>query len=315
MQLGSTSRMSESKIWLSPKDRILYALYKERNGLGFNELVQKYELHGKYVKVFADCKKGKLFKDGYIECKKVTGKGGVKDVRMITGKGVEYVEKNIVGLEVGARNVLMLAQARTEKEKFECLGLVFKDIYKYASARFMSGKRLDMIGVLFDVLSMAIMNDINEFWLSKKDDMLKHNVYDGEYVFPEFTRNNTRPLGFIVQDAKSAWEKCHYLNTHHRYVLEQLGIYSKEEIENKNKEWLEKHGKYDVTVVKTEIRDRLEEFDIQIETLQPVQKNGKIVMQNGKEYDIKEPPETYIQTPDWMRHIPQDYGNSLWDIR
>ena len=177
-----------------------------------------------------------------------------------------------------------------------------------------------MIDSLFNVLNMAIMDDVNASWLTKKEDMLKRNIFSGKYLFPIFTRESY-PLGFIVEDANVAWDKGHYLNAHHRYVLEKLGLHSKEDIEKRNVEWLKKHEKYDLEVVKGELRDRLNELYIQIEKLQPIQKNRKILMQNGKEYDIKEPlePDVYERYVkifrSWMSNIPKDYGSHRWDIR
>jgi hypothetical protein len=282
--------MSQSKIWLSPKDRILYALYKERNGLGFNELVQKYELHGKYVKVFADCKKGKLFKDGYIECKKVTGKGGVKDVRMITEKGVEYVERNIVGLEVGARNILMFAQARTEKEKFACLGLVFKDMFEYASSLFKSGKRLEMMRVFRDTIQTPVKEFLNKQVLEDKEYIAKFqngkgtlppdDYYDPTFILRQF------PLAFIIRDTQLAWELNHYLNSHHVYLLTKLGIHTKEEISEKNKKWEQEH-KTKTEEPFTERRDMI---------LTEIEKRKKMLRNIGS------------------RFVFEDYGKSPSDI-
>jgi hypothetical protein len=313
--------MSEFKKWLSPKDQILYALYKQkpRVGYGFNELRDACGgLHGRYIDIFTNPKKGKLVKDGFIVIKKVMGKGGIKELRMITEKGVEYVQKNIVGVETAVRNVLRLTQALTEKERFDALGQVFKDMYEYASSLFMAGKRLNMMDVLFDALNMAIMDDVNASWLIKKDDMVKRSVFSGNYVFPDFTRKSY-PLDFIKRDADLALDVGHYLNTHHRYVLEKLGSYSKEDIEKKNVEWLEKHKKYDPEVVKSELKDRMENWEKYVESLRTHQKIMKIEMY-GKEYSIKNPPETYEQTPNWMqqkrmRQILGNYGESLWDIR
>lgn len=311
--------MMEFKKWLSPKDQIIDALYKQkpRKGYGFNELVQICGIHGRYVKVFTDPKKGKLVKDGLIRIEMVMGKGGEKELRKLTEKGVEYHEKYIKGVETAVKNVLKLAQSLTEKERVEAASLMFKDMYGYASSLLLSGERLDMMAVLFDALNMAIMDDINGAWLSKKDDMLKRNTFGGEYFFPIFKREDY-PLDFIKRDADLALDVGHYLNTHHRYVLEKLGSYSKEDIEKKNAEWLEKHKKYDRKVVRSELKERVENWEKYVESLRTHQKTGKIVMY-GKEYSIKEPPETYEQIPNWMqqkrmRQILENYGNSFWDV-
>ena len=301
-----------------PKNQILYCLYKNRQGLGFNEMVQTCEIHGRYVKVFVHTQRGKLVKDGYVKIEKVKVQGGIKELRKLTEKGVEYVEKNIVGVESAVRNVLRLANALTEKERFQVLGEMFKDMFEYASSLFVSGKRSDIMRVLFDVLNMTIMDDLNKEWLTKKDDMVKRKTFSGKYVFPNFKRESY-PLDFIKRDADLALDVGHYLNTHHRYVLEKLDLYSKQDIEKKNVEWLEKHKKYDPDVVKSELKDRMENWEKYVESLRTHQKIVKIEMY-GKEYSIKEPPETYEQTPNWMQEkrwhqIMENYGNSLWDIR
>jgi hypothetical protein len=281
--------MIEFKKWLSPKDQILYALYnqKPREGYGFNELVQKCEIHGRYIKVFADARKGKLVKDGYIEIKKVKVKGGIKELRMITEKGVEYVEKNIKGVEVAVKNVSSLAQALTEKERFEVLGQVFKDMFEYASSLFKSGKRLDMMHIFREAFQTPVKEFLNKPLLEDKELIIKFLTEHGErlkgvYWDSAFTLRNL-PLTFIIRDADLAWDLNHYLNFHHVYLFTTLGIHSKEEIEQRNKAWLEKH------------------------------KDVEKPFTGWKEKSLKE-LERRKQALDVIVPVPDDYGNFEHDV-
>jgi hypothetical protein len=240
--------MSEFKKWLSPKDQILYALYKQkpRVGYGFNELRDACDgLHGRYIDIFTNPKKGKLVKDGFIVIKKVMGKGGTKELRMITEKGVEYVQKNIVGVELAVRNVLRLAQTLTEKERFEVLGQVFKDMFEYASSLFLSGKRADMMRIFRDSIQLPVKEFLNKQILDDREYIVKALEGHGEFpsnVYSDIVFIQRQfSLPFLIRDADLAWDLNHYLNSHHVYILTLLGIHSKEEIEQKNKAWLEKN--------------------------------------------------------------------------
>ena len=266
-----------------PKNQILYCLYKNRQGLGFNEMVQTCEIHGRYVKVFVHTQRGKLVKDGYVKIEKVKVQGGIKELRKLTEKGVEYVEKNIVGVESAVRNVLRLANALTEKERFQVLGEMFKDMFEYASSLFLSSKRVEMMRVFRDAIQLPVKEFLNKQILADKDYITKaieghaefppDVYYDAVFVLRQFS------LPFMIRDADLAWDLNHYLNSHHVYLFKLLGIHSKEEVENRNKAWLERN------------RDAIEPHSV------------------WKEKALKE-LERRKQALSTIINVPEDYGKS-----
>jgi hypothetical protein len=323
------------------KNDILLALYNNRQGLGHNEL-RNEGINPSNLHKWLSPKNPQLVHEGLVRIEKTKVKGGMKKLHFLTQKGIDYMNRHVTGSQY-LKRFFKVYDAATPSEKLQGLEKIYQDLFKLAYDQLINENRSEFLRGLNDVQVLAIIDLLNEAWISKKDVLSEHiknreeilkrigeteTVLDrfefsGEYVF-QYVRRRQYPLEFIIEDGKAAWNNGHYLNRHHRYVLEKLGLHSKEEIKEKNSAWLAKHdgiaknSTQHKNIVRGEIRERLTDLRNQIESLPPKQKGGKITMQDGKEYEIKEPSEKYKALPNWMLRLKNgdfnSYGDSLWDV-
>lgn len=241
--------------------------------------------------------KGELIKQGFITAEDVK----LKRIYNLTSKGIARAQ-----CERFMKRFVRFVDAHKGKEQLKMLTQLFKDLFECAHENFLTGK-IESFRVLFDSLSMSIMDELNKEWLWKKDDMLKRSEITGVYVFPEFKSNDKRSLAFIEGDGELAWVRGDYLSTNHRYVLEKLNRHSKEDMEKRNSEWLKKHGgQHSNPLVLKELQERVEKIKGMIKSLHSIPEEG-LPYPSGK--------TPYKTISNWMINLPKDYGDSIWDTR
>jgi hypothetical protein len=281
---------------MDAKLRILKILYENREKeIGVNDFRFPYELNPNTIK------RGTV-KASRCEFIRIEMRG-LKKCHFITEKGIKFYDRHVAS-ESFLKRFLELYDAYTNEEKLKVLGQIFKDMYTSSFDSSPTNLR-----AMFDSLCMSVMDDINKEWITKKDEILKHDEISGTYQFlgqfSVFTLP-PYPLAFIVCDAKLAWEEGYYLSTHHRYVLEKLDYHSKEEIDDKNKEWIEKHGQLNNEFLLEQLYERVKKIKAMIKVVYATP-NEPQPYPSGK--------EPLKGAPNWIREIPERYGESLWDIR
>jgi len=181
---------------------------------------------------------------GLVDVKEVIGKGGRKKVHFLTSKGVTYAELHVTKLRI-CDNLDKFIEPYTPEQKLQILGRLFGDMFEYASSLFLSGKNVDMMRVFRDAIQLPVKAFLNKQILDDKEYIIKtlegHGEFPPDLYCDILFIQRQFSLPFIIRDADLAWNLNHYLNSHHVYILTLLGIHSKEEIEQKNKVWLEKN--------------------------------------------------------------------------
>jgi len=262
------------------RNKILRLLYENREGLGHNEM--KADVGEKTLRKWIPELKRKKF----IKIDDVKGLGGTKHVHVLTLKGIEYVERNVVS-EKFLKRFLELYDAYSEEERLKILSQIFRDMFE----SFVWYGSLDNVKRFHNAIESEVKDFLNNnlFDLKKKEMVklfkskdMEQRGFGGSYHAPFYGIRDMR-VGFILKDLKIAWELGHYLNRHHVYLSTKLGLSPSKEIKDRNEKWLQQHKLSRDEDVKEEIRERIELFKQQF--------------------------------PEWIKFIPSDYGNFIKDIR
>jgi len=276
---------------LDKKEEILRLLYEHRDGLGHNELRERF--NEKVLRRWLP----ELLKTKLVNVEKMKVKGGRKKLHFLTPKGIEYVERNIM-CERFMKRFVEFVDAYQPNEKLEALGQLFKDMFAHSQTLLYSGD-VNAMKIFRATIKEPLKKYVNRELLEAKETILEEGRGSGmEYCDPVFAIRRFS-IGFIWEDGVMAWDSGHFLNTHHRYVFEKFGIHSKKEIEEKNVEWLQKHKD------KTEVMqkgERLKELQTRIDIIK------KMV-----EAEINRPLEKRT-LPNWFFSLPKDYGEYLEDV-
>lgn len=270
------------------RDDIIRVLYEYREGLGFNELRAFFPKYERLKQALDD-----LIYDGLVAVKQVNVKGGKKNLHFLTERGLNYAEMHVTRLRIYERFEELLKHYN-EDEKFQILGQVFKDMFEYASTLFVSGKRLDIMQGFRDAIQTPVKEFLNKPLLDDKEFIRQYFEKDeriptGTYYDPVFLLRKF-PLAFIVRDCRLALELNHALNVHHGILLALCGFLTKEEIEKRNVEWLEKHkGMTEVQIREAVLKE--------INTRKSLLKEFSVIL-TGKKGGFS----------------LEDYGNSLSDV-
>lgn len=234
--------------------RILYLLSQHREGLCHNDFrrngidpttVKKYE--SKLTKVL-------------VRIRKERGRGGTKNVYVLTLEGEKCVEM-IRYLEEIDKNLKRFFKLSKEDERLRVFSKIIGDLYRIYVKAFHSRGDVEGYRRFFDALTKSMKDIRNErlFGSETKKAILEGKRLGMEYYDPHFVLR-VLPIGFIILDAKLAFEMGHYLNRHHVYVLTKFDLQKEKELKKKNEEWLKVNGSLDSDKIKNEIEIRKKEI-------------------------------------------------------
>jgi DNA-binding PadR family transcriptional regulator len=284
------------------RDKILKLLYDHPEGLCYREIGREGLGNKTLIKELPELEKEGLIR---IEWRKN------EKLHFLTVKGKEYVERNIA-CEGFMKRFVKFVDAYQPNERLEALGQLFKDMFAHSQELLYSGQ-LDAMRIFRAAIKEPLKDYMNRDILESKEAILEEGRGSGKvYCDPRLNMERSFPVGFVYEDAVTAWNSDHYLNSHHRYFFEKLGIHSKEEIEKKNEEWLEKHKDKSEVAQRNE---RLKELRIRLDIFRKI-----------AEAEITEPiptsdlEEAVIEAlkkrklPNWFFNLPKDYGDYLEDV-